>query len=65
MGTNRFSALYRFRALFADDRQKRYPGTLLYLQFLAMLPFSTSIFFTHSLGVWIDTLGESESPAAK
>ena len=30
MGTNRFSALYRFRALFGGDGKKRYIGTLLY-----------------------------------
>ena len=33
MGTNRFSALYRFRALFGGDGKKRYIGTLLYLAF--------------------------------
>ena len=30
MGTNRFSALYRFRELFGGDGKKRYIGTLLY-----------------------------------
>ena len=30
MGTNRFSALYRFRALFGGDGKKRYIGTPLY-----------------------------------
>ena len=31
MGTNRFSALYRFRALFGGDGKKRYIGTPLYI----------------------------------
>ena len=31
MGTNRFSALYRFRALFGGDGKKRYIGALLYM----------------------------------
>ena len=31
MGTNRFSALNRYRALFGGDGKKRYIGTPLYL----------------------------------
>ena len=33
MGTDRFSAVYRFSALFGGDGKKRYIGTSLYYQF--------------------------------
>ena len=32
MGTNRFSAMYRFSALFGGDGKKRYIGTPLYVK---------------------------------
>ena len=32
MGTNRFSAMYRFSALFGGDGKKRYIGTPLYIR---------------------------------
>ena len=41
MGMNRFSALYRFRALFVGDGKKRYIGTPLYL--LTRLLFSAEL----------------------